>query len=225
MSPSSSLSDVGAAVDRVVRARRTRKVLDGPWLTPPGGPETPEARAAFDRAVREALGVAGWAPFHFARTEEVPEPWRFALLDREAMDAFVARFPEVLVGKLPRIFAGAGALVQATWVPEDDPARAGRDWEHAAAAAAAVQNLLLACEARGIGSYWCSAAPLGTPEVLSWCGAAPGERWLGALFLGRPLPAEREAVEGIPGKLRDRRTPPEAGWLRVVGGGRDTAER
>lgn len=202
--------------DAVLRARRTRKVLDGARLRP--GAEGAAARREFDAALRQALALAGWAPFHYARDESVPEPWRFTVLDREALDALAQKFPQHLPGKLPRIVAGAGALVQASYLAESEPERAARDLEHHSAAAAAVMALLLACEARGIGSYWCTAQPLNDPELRAWCGMDPRERWLGGLFVGLPLAAEREAVEGFSGKLRERRTPPDAGWVRWMGG-------
>ncbi len=198
-----------------MRARRTRKVLDGARLSPDASGAA--ARAAFDDALRAALEVAGWAPFHYPRAEDLPEPWRFTVLDRAALDAVPGRFPGLLAGKLPKILAGAGAMVQVSYLAETDPARAARDPEHHSAAAAAAMCLLAACEARGLGSYWCTAAMLNDPALRAWCGMEPAERWLGAIFIGLPLPPEREAAEGFAGKLRARRTPPAAGWARWVG--------
>lgn len=200
------------AVDALLRARRTRKVLDGARL--PGMAPGPGARAAFDAAVGAALAAAGMAPFHYARDEDVPEPWRFTVLDRDALDALARDFAHLMPGKLPRIVAGAGAMVQVAYRAETDPTRRARDPEHHSAAAAAAMSLLIACEARGIGSYWCTASPLDAPALRAWCGMDDGERWLGAIFLGLPLDEDREKSEGFAGKLRARRTPPEAGWVR-----------
>lgn len=199
-------------LDALLRARRTRKILDGARL----GPDEPRgaARAAFDAALRSAIAAAGQAPFHFARDARVPEPWRFTVLDRDALDALARELPQCLPGKLPHIVKSAGALVQATFRAETDPALAARDAEHHSAAAAAVMALLLGCEARGLGSYWCTASPLAAPEMRAWCGLDAEERWLGALFVGHPLAPEREAAEGIGGRLRAQRSPPEGGWLR-----------
>lgn len=201
-------------VDETLRGRRTRKVLDGARLGP--GAANEAARAAFDAALAEALAAAGWAPFHYARLEGLPEPWRFTVLDRAALDGMQSRFPALLVGKLPQIVAGAGAMVQVAYLAEEDPARAPRDTDHHSAAAAAAMGLLLACEARGLGSYWCTAAVLADPELRAWCGMDPRERWIGAIFVGLPLAPEREASEGFAGKQRARRTPPAAGWARWV---------
>jgi len=201
-----------AQVDALLRARRTRKLLDGARL--PGAEPGPAARAEFDRFLREAIAAAGWAPFHYAASDSVPEPWRFTVLDRGALDAAMAQFPQLQVGKLPQLLAGAGALVQVAYLAEAAPELAGRDAEHHSAAAAAAMALLIACEARGLGSYWCTAQVLNDPALRVWAGMEERERWLGGLFLGLPLAPEREAREGFPGKQRARRTAPEAGWMR-----------
>ena len=193
-------------VDAAIRGRKTRKVLDG------AGPDPARFRALVD----ECIALAGWAPFHFARTEEVPEPWRFVVVYGDALAEVGRRMGDRLLGKLPRIFQGAGCMIHATWIPETDPALAQRrDWEHAAAAAAAVQTLLIAAEARGLGSYWCSASPLNEEACTQALGIPDNERWLGSLFLGVPLPDDREATEGYAGKWRDKRTPPSA-WSRTL---------
>jgi len=202
-------------IDALLRARCTRKILDGARLSRSavGAP----ARAAFDAALREAIAAAGWAPFHYARDEQVPEPWRFTVFDRDALDLLARKFPQLLPGKLPRIVAGAGAMVQLSYCAEEDPARAARDLDHHSAAAAAAMALLIACEARGMGSYWCTASPLNAPELRAWSGMGSHERWLGALFVGLPLAEERERREGFSGKQRARRTRPESGWMRWLG--------
>ncbi len=203
MQPPDGLSraDFVRAVDEAIGARRTHKVLGGAGADP----------AAFEAALRSALEIAGMAPFHFARDEAIPEPWRL----RAFVGAGLARVrseldaAEVLYAKLPAIFDGAGALVQATWLPE---ARPERDWEHLAAASAAVQNLLLAMHARGYASYWCSAPVLGKAETARILGVAANEAYLGSLFFGVRLSAEEEAERGFIGKMHARRTPGAAGW-------------
>jgi nitroreductase len=213
--------DAAQRADALLRARRTRKVLDGPRLR--ADAHGAAARAEFDASLREAIAAAGWAPFHYAREEELPEPWRFTVLDRDALDVVAREFPSLLPGKLPRIVAGAGAMVQVSYCAESDPARRARDPEHHSAAAAAAMALLIACEARGIGSYWCTASPLDAPALRAWCGMHADERWLGAIFVGLPLDEERERSEGFAGKLRVRRTPPAAGWVRWIGSAKGSA--
>lgn len=207
ISPPDALSpeDFVRAVDTAIRERRTRKVLDGP------GPDP----VAFETALRESLELAGLAPFHFARHDEVPEPWRFRVFAAAGLARVreELRASDVLYGKLPAIFAGAGAVVQASWLPEGRPER---DWEHLAASASAVQNLLLAMHARGFGSYWCSAPILGETEAARIMCVEPGEAYLGTLFFGQPLEAEAEAERGFLGKMNARRTTVES-WSSWTG--------
>lgn len=206
ISPPDALSpeDFTRAVDAAICDRRTRKVLGGP------GPD----EEAFQSALRESLALAGMAPFHFARQDEVPEPWRFRVFVGEGLARIERELTaaEILYAKLPAIFAGAGAAVQATWIPEG---RAERDWEHLAAAASAVQNFFLAMHARGYGSYWCSAPILSQPDAARIFGVTEEEAYLGTLFFGVPLDPAAEAERGFPGKMNARRTPSEA-WSKWV---------
>ncbi len=195
-----------AAVDHAIRERRTRKVLAG----------VGDDEAAFIARVRECVALAGQTPFHFARTDAVPEPWRMVFVDASGLQALGEHMGDQLLGKLPKIFAAAGCMVHVTWVPEADAELAARrDWEHAAATAAAVQTLLLAAQARGLGSYWCSARPLNGPRCLEFLGVPEDERYVGSVFLGTPLSPAREQSDGWSGKLRDKRSSPRA-WCRFV---------
>jgi nitroreductase len=206
--------DLIRCVDWVIRERRTRKISEGPSFGEAG--EQPSTPQAFAAALRDAIEVAGWAPFHYPRTPEVPEPWRFYVLDRINLDRLTVRIQDLLIGKLPVILESAGAMVQVTWLPEVTEEKSRRNWEHAAAAAAAAQNLLLAAEARGMATYWSSAAQLASEKMFEVCGIPDSETYLGTIFLGRPLPPEREASEGFSGKMRQRRVPADGAWARWV---------
>jgi nitroreductase len=207
-----------ALVDRIIRERRTTKVLA----------EAPLPPADAREAVEQLIAAAGWAPFHrpAARVHleagALPSvvPWRFHLLDAPACRALrehlLARGDRT---KIPRLLAAATALVQATWLP-DPPAGppAGlfepteQNMEHVAAAGAAVQNLLLAATARGIPTYWSSGGALRTPEAFAWLDIPAGQILLGSVFL---FPADHPGAEVNPGAHRDRRGPP-ADWSRWV---------
>ena len=205
------------SVDTAIRGRRTRKVLAGDALPAHGLPvpldaAPSEPEVSFRTQVRSCIALAGFAPFHYARDEETPEPWRFRVLYRAALDELPGRAGDLLIGKLPTIVAAAGCMIQVTWRREGNERK---DWEHAAASAAAVQNLLLAAEARGLGSYWCSAGPLDAPEFRALLGVEEVEIYLGTLFLGLPLPPELEATQGWSGKLRDRRSSPDR-WCSEI---------
>jgi nitroreductase len=85
-------------------------------------------------------------------------------------------------------------MIQVTWVRD---ARPELDLEEHAAASAAVQNLLLAATAAGLGSFWSTNPALSNPLTQAWCGSDPAsEGFLGSLWLGTaaalpPAPTRR----------------------------------
>lgn len=202
--------------EHAARGRKTVKLL--------GDPANPLPPTGLDRETVEALvAAAGWAPFHrpahAAREggDPVLEPWRFTMLDAAACRALLPRLAEIPKppGKIADMLAVADALILATWLPE--PSEAGWqasafNMEHIAAAASAIQTLLLAATERGIASYWSSGGCLGTAEAFDLLGIAPTDSLLGAIFLFPEPPA---GVEAVPGKLREKRSDPGA-WSRWV---------
>ena len=221
-----------AALDATIRARHTAKLLREPAASE-GSPLDDARRTALD----EMIALAGFAPFHRRAHEDTHRrgplpsivPWRFHVLEppacRKLLDEILRRaetsgdpkWQRASGSKIPALIAATGALIQVTWLP--DPPRpdggdafADEDVEHVAAAAAAVQNLLLAAEARGWYGYWSSGGVLRDPEVFDLLGIARVERLLGSIFLappGAPFDSER------PGGLRDRRGEP-GDWSRRV---------
>lgn len=148
---------------------------------------------------------ASWAPTH-----RLTQPWRFAVLDQPAivrLSAFFMATPAIaavpdpakgaaklakLVERLPTL----GAMIHATWVRDSNPAI---DLEEHAAASAAVQNLLLAATAAGVGSFWSTNPALSHPLTQAWCGSDPSiEGFLGSLWLGiaaeQPLAPPRRPI-------------------------------
>jgi len=148
--------------------------------------------APLDRSVVTALvEAATWAPTH-----RMTQPWRFYACDQAAIQRLatflkatpaIAAVPDPAKGaaKLAKLFERLdtlGALVFATWERAVDPAI---DFEEHAAASAAVQNLLLAATAQGLGSFWSTNPALTHPETLRWLGADPArEGALGGIWLG-----------------------------------------
>jgi nitroreductase len=209
--------DRAGVVDGVIRERRTVKVL------------ADQAFPATDaRAVVEELAAAGgWAPFHRVAARGHLEgaltsivPWRFYLVDadgcRALRETLLARGDK---SKVPRMLAAATGLIQATWLP--NPARGEHtglfeateeNMEHVAAAGAAVQNLLLAAQARGIPNYWASGGALRGADAFRWMGIPAGEILLGSIFL---FPAETSGAEVSPGSHRNNRGAP-SDWSRWV---------
>lgn len=202
-------------IEDTARARKTLKLLgDLSRLLPTDG---------LDRATVEAMiAAAGWAPFHrpthSAREGDDPvcEPWRVAMLDAAACRTLLARLGEITErpGKLADMLAAADALLLVTWKPE--PSSGGWEatefnQEHIAAGAAFIQTLLLAATARGIGNYWSSGGALGSDAAFRMLGIDTEDVLLGAVFLFPNPPSE--GTTPLPGKLRARRSPPQA-WSR-----------
>lgn len=206
-------------VDEAIRNRKTLKVLSS----------RPKKFNLARAVVEQLLEAASWAPFHRPaalnhRRSGMMDgivPWRFHVLDGTACRTLrQTLLDQGDTTKIPRMLATATNLIQATWLP--NPKASGdeevpfdptlENMEHIAAAAAAVQNLLVAATAREIQTYWSSGGSLRNPDTMNLLGIPDGEILLGSLFLFGPL---TDNVETSPGKLRDLRGPVES-WARWV---------
>ncbi|HRF47101.1 MAG TPA: nitroreductase family protein [Anaerolineales bacterium] len=223
-------ADFVAAVDHVIRERKTLKVLRDPGDCA----DLPfEVAAQLRAAVRESLEVAGWAPFHKPAHKETHlqggpasiVPWRFYVLEKPALCALLKRLRAQALAnpdskwsrawetKITRVIAGTGALVMTTWLPDPGPDGGApvlneNNQEHIAAASAAIQNLMLAAEARGLQTYWSTGGILNDGEVFDWLGIPRAQKLAGAVFLA-PTELPGDAFEG--GSWRDKRGGP-AEW-------------
>lgn len=222
------------SVDRVIRARKTSKLmlpLD----------RQSEAAGIWSRehavTLQTMIEGAGWAPFH-RRADETAHrqgaldsimPWRFHILEKPACESLLQHLQEQAASqpdskwsrawqsKIKNMLIACGALVQATWLPDpagdgQEPVLSGNNIEHIAASGAAIQNLLLAAEARGWSSYWSSGGILRDEEVFDYLGMGRNEALLGSLFLA---PAVAQDCNVVQGGLRDQRGPIES-WARWV---------
>lgn len=213
--------DAPAVVSQAIRDRRTVKVFADPPL-PADAPHPP---------IEDLLDAASWAPFHRPAAKIHQEggplsskvPWRFHILDAAAC----RKLRERLLngegsGKVPAMLAAATTLIQATWLPNPpkQAADAGgllfeptvENMEHIAAAAAAIQNLLVAATAHGIPNYWSSGGVLRERQAFEWLGIPSNEILLGAVFL---FPPGSDGPDVATGKLRDQRGTQEE-WSRWV---------
>lgn len=219
----SSPTQYRAAVDSVIRQRCTEKVLaDAPiW---PDAERRAQVLAA-DEQVEQAIAVAGWAPFHYdRRVDGVAEPWRMYTLFHESCRALGRDFETISTNlkpgnKVPKMLNACGALVLVNWIPEesveDNSKLAAVNHEHLAATAAAVQNMLLALETRGLGTYWSSGGALGSPEIFQRLGISTLETLLAAVFVDYPVLSQQANVERITGKNREKRSP-AIRWSRRI---------
>lgn len=150
------------------------------------------------------LGVAARAPDHGRM-----QPWRFVLIEGEARD----RFGEVMAQSLrrrepaapeskldaerkkplraPLVVVVAAAVKDNPKVPEI---------EQVVAAGAAVQNMLVAAHAMGLGGFWRTGATAYDPEVKRALGLADQDTIVGFIYLGsvglagKAVPAETAGV-------------------------------
>ncbi len=212
----------------IIKRRQTWKVLapvDQPII---------HSRETLDRgddALREAIAVAGWAPFHYDRAVDgVKEPWRVHVLDqtkcRSLATEFAGLFPDIKpTNKLPTMLSACGALALVTWLPQFSHGAHGNndavakdkqtqvDEEHLAATSAYVQNLMLLLTADGFGTYWSSGGQFRTMPMFEHLSIPANERLLAAVFVD--YASDSSSPERIAGKLQDQRSPSDK-WTRWV---------
>ncbi len=171
--------DDSAALDRfeaLARQRRTNLRMD------------PD-KAVSDRLVRRLCELAQWAPNHH-RTW----PWRFAALTGDArvrLGACVADDLRANGGSEAQVSKAEGKYCRAPLMlavavahqPDDEAERRAEDRD---AAAAGVQNVLLAATAAGLASYWGSGRVLRLPAVRQLCGFGDGDSIIALIYLGHP---------------------------------------
>jgi nitroreductase len=158
--------------ETAIRTRRTHKAY------------RPEP---LDRAtVEELLELASWAPNH-----HLTEPWRFRVIGPRALEALkVAAGPEA-ASKLDR----APTLIACSAVETGDEVA---DQEDLLATGCAAYIVLLAAHARGLAGYWRTPGVLRTQEGRDAIGLPPEERFVGLLYLGRPVQEQRPPERSSP---------------------------
>lgn len=223
-----------AIIDETIRERHTAKILRDPLHC---AELAADLATSLHQTLQELIEVAGWAPVHQAADAQAHRqgdlssivPWRFYVLEKPACCRLVRLLEEQAAthpdsqwatawrSKIPRLLAGCGALVQVTWLPDlpstsDTPELTVANMEHIAAAAAAVQNLLVAAQARGLHSYWSSGGILRDGAIFDVLGIPRNQILLGAIFLAHP---DQPYDERQPGGLRQKRGEP-ADWATWI---------
>lgn len=223
--------EIADIVATVIKERKTLKVLGN---SDDRAVLSAEVAARHREVVLEALGVAGWAPFHYFRGEDdLAEPWRAHVFWHADCQELAPRlfewFPDLNPkSKLPSMMYACGALVLATWIPQfygqqdRSPKQVMQDEEHLAAASAMVQNLLLMLTAHGMGTYWSSGGVLGAPTFFERVGISAKERLTAAVFVEYPetFGDDRPRVAGKNRQKRSQRWIRE-GLPRGVGDGQE----
>ncbi|REK74865.1 nitroreductase family protein [Paenibacillus paeoniae] len=150
---------------------------------------------AVEREIIEALlEAASWAPSHHNT-----QPWRFVVMTGEGRSLLGEGYARVTAANVPelegeeleerlrkeRVKANrAPVVIAAICSPADDP-RAVRE-EELAAAQVAVQNLLLAAHAYGLGAIWRSGAPMFHPRMKETFELREDEELVAFIYLGYP---------------------------------------
>jgi nitroreductase len=163
-------------VDEAIRSRRTLKAFRDE--------EVPA------ELVRELLELAVFAPNH-----HLTEPWRFWVLGPATLARLVEATGDV---KLTR--SKTAVLVGITGAADEREAE-----EDYAAAACAIQNVMLAARARGLASYWRTPGVFVRPSFRKTVGVGEDVRLVGLVHLGWP-------AEDFPEAAR-RSAEPLTSWL------------
>lgn len=147
--------------------------------------------------IEQVLEAAVWAPNH-----HLTQPWRFFVLTGSARDALgevLARDPALSADKREAIRQKPlRAPVVIAVAVEPDPRRPLLD--EIAAGVAAIQNMLLAAHALGLGAIWRTGRAIEDPAVKAFFGLSDRAVLLGFIYLGFPAtvpepPARRPASE------------------------------
>lgn len=153
--------------------------------------------------IEKLLSAAVQAPNHYK-----VRPWRFVVLTGAARE----RLGEVLVDSLqaehpefpPEAFEKQRGIPLRSpvliAVGVDKPAETKViEIENICAAAAAVENLLLAAHAEGLGAKWRTGSPAADPKVKQFLGFEPDQHLIAFIYLGypefEPPPVERPSFE------------------------------
>lgn len=117
--------------------------------------------------VEELIEAAACAPNH-----RLTAPWRFIVLTGDARGAVWERMER------------APVVVACVVHPGDDPVQAREDRD---AVAAAIENMLLAAHARGLGAMWRTGDIADDPDARAALGLEDREAVVGFVYLGRLL--------------------------------------
>jgi nitroreductase len=144
--------------------------------------------------VEKLLSAAVQAPNHYK-----VRPWRFVVLTGDAREKLGEVMGQAFLDKLPDL--PPDTQTKAFEKERSKPLRSpvliavGVDKpteekvleiENVCAAAAAVENLLLAAHAEGLGAKWRTGDPARDPKVKEFLGFEPDQHLIGFIYIGYP---------------------------------------
>ena len=176
-------AEVESGTRSVLDAIRTRRSM------PKVGSERPP-----QDLIERLIEAATWAPNH-----HLTEPWRFFVLTGDARRELGEVMARALNGE-PETDAERTAFALAAAKPlrapvliavAVEPASGSHVYEveEISAGAAAVQNLLLAAHALGLGAMWRTGEAAYHPAVKAFFGLGPAAHLLGFVYVGYPAAA------------------------------------
>ncbi|MCP3741494.1 nitroreductase family protein [Rossellomorea sp. BNER] len=151
--------------------------------------------------ITKLLEAATWAPNHYNT-----EPWKFFVLTedgrrplgrtlaeitKEAMEDPSSEENEKKLKKLEDKAFRAPVIITVAVTPSDNPK--AEHIEEVGAVNAAIQNMLLAAHALGLGSIWRTGKACYHPKMKELFGLADKEEVLGFIYLGYPDIPQRQS--------------------------------
>ncbi|HEX2294821.1 MAG TPA: nitroreductase [Actinomycetota bacterium] len=142
--------------------------------------------------VEKILAAAVRAPNH-----HLTQPWRFVVLTGTAREDLARAWAAGLerqgvdASRIPEKVLRAPVIVCVLERPHLDNPKVVAIDEHYAVGAA-IQNMLLAAHALGLGAMHRTGAATTLPEVRAYLGAEPDEIVAGFVYVGRPPPGDDE---------------------------------
>lgn len=143
--------------------------------------------------IEKVLSAAVQAPNHYK-----VRPWRFVVIAGRARErmgevlaqAFAEKFPNAPAAALEKERAKPLRAPVIIAVGVDKPSEPKVDEiENICAAAAAVQNLLLAAHALGLAAKWRTGEDARNPHLKEFLGFAPDQHLIALVYLGYPASA------------------------------------
>jgi nitroreductase len=152
--------------------------------------------------IEKLLAAAVQAPNHYK-----VRPWRFVVLSgaaRERLGEVMAQSllkakpdsrPEALDAERKKPLRAPVLIAVGVDQPDEPKVK---EIENICAAAAAIENLLIAAQALGLGTFWRTGPAAEHPAVKQFLGLAPDQHIISFVYLGYPLndplPVERPSA-------------------------------
>jgi nitroreductase len=151
-----------------------------------------------EKDIRLVLDLAVLAPNH-RRTQ----PWRFAVFAGEGLQRLACILAAAAASRgLNAERARSKLLIAPAVVCVGVSPKLNRpkvvELEEVLAVGAAIQNMLVALHAIGLGGLWTTGALIDAPELGEFLGwRAPGERVIGIVHIGYPDPSDSPAPRSV----------------------------